>query len=313
MASPPTDSQPNFGGLLHPGDCIHNDQLTINDVIFYPVDYSTESNPTIQLAIDDHQGSNRFQISLSLRRAEFILAHETGDFDTYEAIARDIVSTVCNEYKGRFLEVVSAQDGTYMELDQECESVKRVMISLHNLSQIPFCPPAASVNVCGDDEVDEEAGSVKLAFHNMFESSGTPSSDDRTPNSDFQLRAPQLEIGSSFESLPTFYDSFQPRADYLETQSILSSKSGTASNFSISYSSGKLESHSSGKRDSICHSSVKSVNTFDVEKPSSLTNFSSTESNGSRPAPAKKDSKEAPLQPHLQRKVGKRGSSKEEG
>jgi len=279
MSKLPTDHQAKCGVLFHPGDYIRRDQLAKCDVVFYPVDYSTESTPTVRLAIDDHLGNNRFSISLSLRRAEFILAHETGEVETCEAIASDIVNTVCREYNGRFLEVVSTQDWTFMELDQEYGAVKRVMIALHNLSQIPFCPPAVAENeVVSHDDVDEEAVSVKdaLAFH-MFESTGTPNSDD----------SPMRDISSSFESLPAeFYESIQPRADYLEVNSMLSSKSGTASNLSITYSSGKQDSTASYEKSSSSghQSSFKSVmaETGSSKKVSKTTSTSTTSSKKGR-------------------------------
>ena len=104
-------------------------------------------------------GNNRFSVILSLWRDEFILAHETGAFDKCDRIATDIVSTVTQEYTGRFLEVLSTHDDrSFIDLGHGYQAIERVKFALHDipLSQ-PYQRTAIHNEViCVDSEFNTE-------------------------------------------------------------------------------------------------------------------------------------------------------------
>mmetsp|Transcript_29342 Transcript_29342/g.34913 ORF Transcript_29342/g.34913 Transcript_29342/m.34913 type:complete len:598 (-) Transcript_29342:175-1968(-) len=203
------------------------------DVVLLPIDYTSNSTPNVQFAMDGHLGNNRFSISLSLRRDEFATAYEKGDYNSCETIATDIVNTLCREYKGRLLEVVSTnEDWTFTDIGYGCEAVERVKFALQYPPQSPFSPPVCTDNDldCEEDEDYDVAAFTKDALHpNIFDDD-----NDVIDNTDEHPTPPHLETFHSFDSIPVdFYKAFEPRPECLETNSISSVASNTVTDSSV--------------------------------------------------------------------------------
>jgi len=203
------------------------------DVVLLPIDYTSNSTPNVQFAMDGHPGNNRFSISLSLRRDEFATAHDMGDYNSCETIATDIVNTLYREYKGRLLEVISTnEDWTYTDIGHGCEAVGRVKFALQYPPQSPFSPPVFMDNDldCEEDEDYDVAAFTKDALHpNIFDDD-----NDVIDNTDEHPTPPHLETFHSFDSMPVdFYKTFEPRLECLETNSISSVASNTVTVSSV--------------------------------------------------------------------------------
>lgn len=271
---------------------IPHDQLTKSDVIFLPVDYTSNSTPKMRYAMDDHLGNNRFSISLSLRRSEFIHAYETGEFDTCKTIATDIVNTISQEYGGRFLEgAPTYADCNFTDLGHGCEAVERVKFALHNLPQGPFSVDVMENEIDYDeDEDNEEVAFVKDALSGPLSSAIFDNIDSIGDSNCIGLHpVPKLETSCSFESIPSipldFDNGFEPRFDCLETNSI-SSVGSTVESHAMSMISRPC---STGKQDS----TVDIANSSEYEKSSSIVEESSLEDSTTDKIPTRKASKSA--------------------
>lgn len=236
---------------------IPQDQITKYDVIFLPVDYNSNSTPKVQYAMDDHLGNNRFFISLSLRRAEFIEAYEMEEYDKCETIATDIVTTVIQEYGGRFLEGASTSaDSTFTDLGHGCEAFERVKFALHSLPQNSFSVDIMeNVDNRIEDEENEEAAAafVKDALSQPVSTDIFDDNDIDDSNYQELHSHPQSETNSSFESI-YLYNAFGKRLECFETNSISSVESTVESNtvsiMSMSCPTGKQNSISDSAYDS---------------------------------------------------------------
>lgn len=246
---------------------VSKDHITNYDVVLLPVDYTPNSIPKVQFAMDGHLGNNRFSISLSLRRTEFVTAYERGEYNTCDTIATDIVNTLCREYNGRLLEVISTSvDWTFTDLGHGYEAIERIKFALHYPPQSPFSPPVVMENDVGCEEDDDDvvAAFAKEAIHpNIFDDDNDVIGDPYehpTP--------PQLETLHSFDSIPgDFYKAFELRPECIETNSFSSVTSNTASNLSISDSIGNRHTNVGTEN------SPKHVKTSSIDKPSFMEDY----------------------------------------
>jgi len=204
------------------------------DVVLLPIDYTSNSTPNVQFAMDGHLGNNRFSISLSLRRDEFATAYEKGDYISCEKIATDILNTLCQEYNGRLLEVISTnEDWTFTDIGHGSEAIERVKFALQYPPQSPFSPPVFTDNDldCEEEEDYDVAAFTKDALHpNIFDDDNDviDNTDEHPTPSRF------LETFHSFDSIPAdLYKTFEPRSECLETNSISSVASNTVTTSSV--------------------------------------------------------------------------------
>jgi len=196
--------------------------VTKFDVIFLPVEYNHNGDPKVQFAVDGHMGNNRFSVILSLWRDEFMLAHENGEYGKCDRIAIDIVNTVTQEYTGRFLEVSSTRDDrSYVDLGCEFQAVERVKFALHNTPQRPPCPDSVREN---------EAIYIKNDFNaeGAFGKDVLSAKDVSSNIFDDEDSIVSCNPGD-FDFPNDLYKTFEPRCDYLETNSISSVDSNTLS------------------------------------------------------------------------------------
>jgi len=189
---------------------VSSDDVKDCDVLFLPrPTYNPESGvgsfsppPPLQFAVEGHPGNNRFFVTLISQRRRFMTAFETREYVVFKKIAKEIVSIICDDYKGRFLERDSMDtDSMWTDLGTGQKAIDRVEWSFLNPPQNHFTYLI--------EQGDEDSGDSLLSnMSSLFDD------DDKEKNNN-----DALAFGSTLNSIP---NSFQVRENVLETGSISS-------------------------------------------------------------------------------------------